>query len=123
VRISRSKMRGRLWLPMCSRSRKPRVVTSAHRSPLRSSSALVATWRERALGGRPKLVPGAAGRAAAGPVLRYVTLELLRALTWSMLTYRRAPHVRQTDHKLELPAGGPVVVSIHWDPHVLLHRG
>lgn len=42
--ISRSKMLGRAWLPMCSRSLKPAVTTSAVRSPLRSKSALVATW-------------------------------------------------------------------------------
>lgn len=44
---------GRTWLPMCSRSLKPRVTTSAVRSPLRSSSALVATYEgpERSTGG------------------------------------------------------------------------
>lgn len=31
------------WLPMCSRSGKPFVTSSAQRSPLRSSSAFVAT--------------------------------------------------------------------------------
>lgn len=39
------------WFPMCSRSRKPRVTTSAVRSPLRSSRALVATCGDRAAGG------------------------------------------------------------------------
>lgn len=36
-------MEGRDWLPMRRRSRKPRVVTSTHGSPRRSSSAFVAT--------------------------------------------------------------------------------
>src|SRR5438552_8273624 len=39
----RSKIRGRSWYAMRSASRKPRVVTSSVGSPLRSSSALVAT--------------------------------------------------------------------------------
>ena len=43
VLISRSKMRGRDWLPMARRSRNPEVTTRAQRSPLRSKSALVAT--------------------------------------------------------------------------------
>ena len=40
---TRSKMFGRAWLPMYSKSRKPCVITSAVLSPFRSSSALVAT--------------------------------------------------------------------------------
>ena len=39
----RSKRRGRFWYAMRNASRKPRVVTSSVGSPLRSSSALVAT--------------------------------------------------------------------------------
>ena len=41
--IWRSNSRGRAWLPMRSASAKPRLTTSRVRSPLRSSSALVAT--------------------------------------------------------------------------------
>ncbi len=41
--IARSNSRGRAWLPMRSASAKPRLTTSRVRSPLRSSSALVAT--------------------------------------------------------------------------------
>ena len=41
--IARSNRRGRAWLPMRSASAKPRLTTSSVRSPLRSSSALVAT--------------------------------------------------------------------------------
>ena len=41
--IARSNSRGRAWLPMRSASAKPRLTTSSVRSPLRSSSALVAT--------------------------------------------------------------------------------
>jgi hypothetical protein len=39
----RAKMLGRAWEPMRNASRKPLVVSSSVRSPLRSSSALVAT--------------------------------------------------------------------------------
>ena len=53
------------WLPMCSKSRKPELTTSAQRSPLRSSSALVATWRGRRVGVRAR-VPGAPGASAGG---------------------------------------------------------
>src|ERR1700681_4637841 len=42
-RISRSKRRGRVWLPIRSASAKPRLTTRRVRSPRRSSSALVAT--------------------------------------------------------------------------------
>jgi hypothetical protein len=41
--ICRSKIAGLDWLPMRNTSQKPLVVTKAVRSPLRSSSALVAT--------------------------------------------------------------------------------
>ena len=41
--IARSNSRGRAWLPMRSASAKPRLTISSTRSPLRSSSALVAT--------------------------------------------------------------------------------
>ena len=41
--MARSNSRGRAWLPMRSASAKPRLTTSSVRSPLRSSSALVAT--------------------------------------------------------------------------------
>ena len=41
--IARSNRRGRAWLPMRSMSAKPRLTSSRVRSPLRSSSALVAT--------------------------------------------------------------------------------
>ena len=40
---SRSNSRGRAWLPIRSTSAKPRLTSSSVRSPLRSSSALVAT--------------------------------------------------------------------------------
>ena len=42
-RTLRSNSRGRAWLPMRSTSAKPRFTSSSMRSPLRSSSALVAT--------------------------------------------------------------------------------
>jgi hypothetical protein len=41
--IARSNSRGRAWLPIRSASAKPRLTISSVRSPLRSSSALVAT--------------------------------------------------------------------------------
>lgn len=41
--ISKSKILGRDWLPILSRSLKPRVTTSALLSPSRSRRALVAT--------------------------------------------------------------------------------
>jgi hypothetical protein len=40
---ARSKIRGRSWYPIRSASPNPRVITSAVRSPRRSSSAFVAT--------------------------------------------------------------------------------
>ena len=60
----RSNRRGRAWLPMRSRSPKPRLTTSRVRSPLRSSRALVATvvpiftW---------SISPGGIGASAATP--------------------------------------------------------
>jgi hypothetical protein len=42
-RMFRSKIFGRAWFPMTSASRRPRVMNSACFSPLRSSSAFVAT--------------------------------------------------------------------------------
>lgn len=40
----RSNKLGRACVPICNKSLNPRVVASAHRSPLRSNNALVATY-------------------------------------------------------------------------------
>ena len=62
--IARSNSRGRAWLPMRSASAKPWLTTSRVRSPLRSSSALVATVVPILT---HSTVPGGIGASSASP--------------------------------------------------------